>query len=419
MTTTLPDEQTRRADWLRSSAVPYIATLIVGFTVARYLQYAWQYFLPDIPVVKGQPPGIWVGALTVLVSAGLWLAYRGGRPHGWLSNSLFASLAIGWLIHYGLLVLHGDGYDYSVWFYPAVIALIWLKFPTAADARALMLVLGWSATGLLVWTRTSEMLGILPMAPVPSWLLEFELREYWLPLSGWLGPEGRWPGPMGGTAFTGMLGALLVVLAVSLRTRSSWVFGTVGVVTLLLTSSRGAFAATAAGVGVAILFSDARVLRRIGFGWRLGIAAAGALGTAALLFRASPNLTGRTEFWPDFLELWTTAPMVGVGATGYEQGTSWTQSAGSAHSLFIDELARNGPLGFTAMIVTLGIVAALAVRAARRTVSGPLALFVAFAVLGIANTPITWVNPSLLWLFLIIPAIWAGATSQRSEVSIP
>lgn len=405
----------KRFTYVRMSPIPYLATLIIGFGLVTYLHHLWQYLEVGIPVIKGQAVLVWGSGLTVALAILLWalIPWRPVRnPWG---TALFAVLLLGWSLRLALMPVHGDAYPYSVWLYPMVLLMIAIKFPNLNEVRVSLLTLGWVATLLLVWTRLSELVGIFPMTPVPSWLVEFEVGEYWLPLAGTLGPDGRWPGPLGGTAFTGMLGAFLVVLAIALKTKSSWAFGVVGVLTLLLTSSRGAFAATAAGVGVAIIFSQWSRLARVSFKWRIAIALGGAAATFAVLLRASPNLTGRTTFWPDFLELWLSEPILGVGGSGYLEGSEWTQSAGSAHSFFIDELSRNGLLGFTVLLATFAIALGLGLKSAQQREGGPLALLTTMTVLGIANTPFTWLTPSLLWLFLIFPTVWALAVAIRAR----
>jgi hypothetical protein len=37
------------------------------------------------------------------------------------------------------------------------------------------------------------------------------------------------------------------------------------------------------------------------------------------------------------------------------------------------------------------------------------------AVLGIANTPFAWLNPSLLWLSYVLPVLWAASLRAEAE----
>ncbi len=397
----------------RRSAVPYLAALIIGLTIATYLQHLLQYVNYNIPVIKGQSPFIWMSGLTALVAFLLWLPLPWRPAPGRWFRIFLGSMLLGWLVRTGLLFVHGDSFNYTLWLTPVVLIMISLKSPDSDDARSTMLVLGWSGSILLLWTRLSEIIALIPMHEVSPGLLAFEIQEYWLPLAGWLGPEGRWPGPLGGTAYTGMLGALLLVLAVSMKAKSSWAFAAIGIITLLLTSSRGSFAAAAAGIGIAIVFGNSHILRKVPFGWRLTTAATGGLATLILLLQASPNLTGRTTFWPDFIDLWLSSPLRGVGASGYAAGTEWTQTAGTAHSLYIDELARNGIVGFISLLAALVAAFVLGLTAAKQGSGGPLALLTTLAVLGIANTPFSWTSPSFIWLFLLLSVAWAAC--QRTD----
>lgn len=408
------DRLSRIGSWL-----PYPAIIIVGLGLGRYGQYTWQYFTPGLPTIRSHSPGIWIAWVTLAIAAVAWLLAPWRLPRGrWIQIFLGITL-IAWLGRWLLAQTHGDLLDLTIWLYPAVVLMLWTKFPDLRTLRTSLMTLGWVGSILLIWTRASELFGLVPMAPISPDLVAFEVGEYWLPLAGWLGPEGRWPGPMGGTAYTGALGALLLVLAFALRGKSSWVFGSVGVVVLLLTSSRGAIAAAGAGVAVAVLFSDWRPLRSWSFRVRALFAALGSAVVLALVVRTNIGLTGRTSFWIDFLELWQVSPLIGVGTSGYQEGTQATAVSGTAHSLYIDELARNGLMGFLLLLAGLTVAIIMALQSARIGVSGPLAMLIALLVLGIVNTPFSWLSPSLMWMFYLLPILWAAAEVQAHASTNP
>lgn len=398
---------------------PYPVVLIIGLAFGKYGQYTWQYFTPALPTIRSHSPGIWIAWLTVGIAGLVWLLAPWRLPRNRWIQAFLALTLVAWAGRWLIARTHSDLLDLTIWLYPIVIIMFWTKFPDLRTIRTSLLALGWISSILLLWTRASELLGLAPMAPVSPDLVAFEVGEYWLPLSGLLGPEGRWPGPMGGTAYTGALGALLLVLAFALRTRSSWVFGSVGIIVLLLTSSRGAIAAAGAGIAIAVLFSDWRILQRWGFFARSAIAAAGGLAVMALVVRTNLTLTGRTNFWFDFLALWQESPVIGVGTSGYLEGTQATAVSGTAHSFYIDELARNGLVGFVFLLAGFAVALILGIQAARISVSGPLALLSSIAVLGIVNTPFSWLSPSLMWMFYIVPILWAAIVLQDSRHPVP
>ena len=393
--------------------------LIVGLALSRYGQYTWQYFTPALPTIRSHSPGIYGAWITVALAGAIWLLapWRPVRS-AWARGFLVATL-LAWVVRIGIARFHGDMVDLNIWLYPTVLVLLWLKFPDLYGWRAALATLGWTSSLLLIWTRTSELLGWIPMAPVSPNLVAFEVAEYWLPLSGWLGPEGRWPGPLGGTAYTGALGALLLVLAFALRTKSSWFFGAVGAIVLLLTSSRGAIAGAGAGVAIAVLFSNWRLLNRLTFTVRALLASLGGLVVMAIMVSTNVTLTGRTSFWLDFLDLWRQSPILGVGTSGYLEGTEATAISGTAHSFYIDELARNGLFGFIVLLASFAIAAVLGLKAAHLHAPGPLALFAAVAVLGLVNTPFPWLSPSLMWFFYVLPVLWASAIVSVSGGTSP
>lgn len=397
----------------------YVSIFIIGLTLGTYAQYTWQYFTPALPTIRSHAPGIWIAGLTMAIGLMVWLLspWRVAQSK-WL-QAFFVITLVGWLTRWALAESRDDLLDLTVYLYPVAVVMLWMKLPSHHDMRIILFTLAWTATGLLIWTRFSELVGWIPMAPVSPDLVAFEIGEYWLPLSGTLGPEGRWPGPTGGNAYTGALGALLLVLATVLRSKFSLLFGLTGVLVLLLTSSRGSIAAAGAGLAVALLFGNARILTRLSFGQRGVLAALGGTVVILLVVRTNTGLTGRTTFWLDFIDLWRQSPLTGVGTTGYLEGTNWTATAGSAHSLFIDELSRNGAVGFILLMVGFALAVILAFKAARLNESGPLAILSAIAVMSLVNTPINWLSPSVLWLFYVLPVMWAGIMVQDTRNAVP
>ena len=403
--------------WRTSLAIsaPYPAVLVVGLAISIYGQYTWQYFDPALPTIRAQAPGIWLAGLAVIAAGLLWLLTPWRRPQGLWVNVFLVLILTGWVARLSVASFRGDAYDLTVWLFPVVMIMFWLKFPSTSTLRVSLLALGWAGSIILVWTRVSELAGLVPMAPVSPDLVSYEVRNYWLPLAGTLGPEGRWPGPMGGTAFTGALGALLLVLGVAIKSKSSWVFGFVGLLALGLTSSRGAIAGAGVGVAVAILFGRSIFLRTWSFRKRSGVAFSAVAVLMVLIIQRNLTLTGRTSFWLDFLELWRSSPILGVGQSGYMEGTQATAISGTAHSLYIDELARNGLLGLVLLVSGLAVALLMAWKAAKSESSGSLALIVTVAVIGIVNTPFGWLSPSFLWMFFFLGALWAASLSDESE----
>ena len=404
---------------LRASRAPYLVALVVGVTVSSYAQYLWQYVWTEMPLIKAQTPGIYVGAIGVLVTFIVWLFAPSRRCLGLQPRLFVGVLGTLWLIVMLLAVTHDDAFNHLVWLYPVVLLMLALKWPTAHEALQALVVLGWMLTAILVLTRLLELLGWIPMATVSAGMIAYERDNYWLPLAGWLGPEGRWPGPMGHNANTGNIAAYLIVFAVALKRRyATPTFVTVGVLTLLLTMSRGSFVAALVGLGVVLMLGDFPWTRR--FTWRqrtVGVSIVGVLTfTGALL--VTPNLTGRTDaYWPMFLDLWRASPWVGVGETGIEAGPEFIHDS-NGHNIVIDMLARYGLAATIPLVVALAVALWLAIRSAARAAIIPLGVVTVFLVIGITEADIAWNAISIPWLFLVLATVLAvGVVDARPRVA--
>ncbi len=164
------------------------------------------YLWPHAVLLKGQSPAIVVLGVCFLVSAALWWLVLGRTPvHG----------RVAWFVHLFLFRLHGDLFNHTASLYVPILVMIWFKPPRANEGWAALTTLGWATAIVLVGTRLLEIVGVIDISYVPQWIIEFDKANYWLPLSGHLGLDGRWPGPFGHNGVTALMGAILVVLAVA------------------------------------------------------------------------------------------------------------------------------------------------------------------------------------------------------------
>jgi len=398
---------------LRTSARPYLFAVILALLVGGYAEYLRHYLGVGIPLVFGQAPDIYLTAVGVAVAAVLWLLYRGSRTRQPLLVAFLGLLAAAWLVHWLISRYHGDAVTYAVLLYLPVVIALWWKTPMRTDIIAALLLLGWVITLVLVGTRLLEMLGVLPVIDVGDRILAFELRNYWLPFSGTLGPEfGRWHGPFGHAGKTGAAAAFLLVLAVGLRGRSRWVFGVVGVLTLLLTASRGSMIAAAAGVLAIILFGDNALTRRVPRRWLLiGLGGLAVVAVAGVLLR-NPNLTGRTTYWSVAYDVWITSPLAGVGSTGM-QSSELAMAGTNAHNIVFDALVKFGLIGTLLVLAILAVSAAIVIKAIPLKAALPLGLVVTYLVIGMSEADTEWMRMTLPWLWLVLATILAGRTVEE------
>lgn len=383
----------------------------MGLVLERVVAYLW----PDSVLLKGQSPAIVLLAGAFAVSLALWLLLQGrSRVRGPVLWFLVA-MSVAWLAHLFIFRIHGDLYNHTAWLYAPILIMILIKPPRASEGWAALTALGWATAIVLVGTRLLEIVGVVEIRYVPQWIIEFDKASYWLPLSGHLGLDGRWPGPFGHNGVTALMGAILVVLAVARWTRASIVFLVVGALTLLHTGGRSSVGAAVLGIVVVLMFTRSGPVARIPSWMRL-LAGAVVLTLAGVaMFAGDAGLTGRESFWPAFMELWKTSMWTGVGGTGIAASGGITAEFGHAHSLYVDELARNGLLGFGVQFAALGLGVYVLVRAAIRGLPGPLALVAAYAVTGLTEPRNDWIHPSVTVFLVVMSVVIAGIWTTESK----
>ena len=385
-------------------APSYLSILAVGVVVSQFANYLWF----EIPIYRGQPANILVFFLFFVLACFTWWRGR-AKEHaeGWMFTFL-ALMALAWVAHWALYRLHGDSFNYTALLYLPILVMIWLKSPTVAQGWNAIYSFAWAVTGLLVSTRILEMVGVIAIKGQSEGVIAFDEERYFLPLNDWLGIDGRWPGPFGHNGDTAMMGAFLIVIALAYWTRSSWVFLGVGTCTLLVTSGRASIGATAAGIVVLIMFAQKGRIAAIPRSVRIfGGSAALLVGAVAMYFMQA-GLTGRNAFWPAFLALWESSPLTGIGTSGIAVSGGITQQFGHAHSLYIDELARYGLIGFITQFGAMIIGLIICFLAAKRGLPGPLAIMVAYLVTGITEPRNQWISPSTTGTLLILAVVTAG-----------
>jgi O-antigen ligase len=400
---------------IRTSGSWYLTALAVGVVLERFANYLWY----EDPVLKGQAANILVAFAYFAVAGALWLALDGRHPARGLLLVFLVAMATAWLVHLCLYRLHGDAFNYTSVLYVPILLFLAIKPPTSQEARTAAIGFAWAVAAVLISTRALEMLGVLAIKPQSEGVIEFDTERYFLPLNDFLGIDGRWPGPFGHNGDTAMMGALLVVLAFAFWSRASWVFIVVGGLTLLLTNGRASMGAVAAGLIVMAMFVTQGPLARLSRTWRVSLGAI-ALGIGALgMYLRPAGLTGRNNIWPAFLELWQTSPLLGVGGSGIAVSGGLTQEFGHAHSLYIDELARYGLVGFVVQFGALAVGVVIACWAAGRGRPGPLGVLVAYLVTAVTEPRNSWITPSATGFLVILMVVAAAAELRATERGAP
>lgn len=398
------------SDGSPGSRISYITFLSAGMVVERLITH----LLGASAVVLGQPWTVLVVFFLFLLTLGIWLRTPRRSTASGLLLAFLLLMGIAWLAHFFLYRFHGDAFNYTAILYLPTLALIAAKPPTRAEARQASLAVAWAISATLVLTFTLERFNVIREKNQASGVVAFDENKYFLPLNALLGIEGRWPGPFGHNGDTAMMAALLVVIAFAFWSRASWLFIAVGTLALVLTNGRASIGAALAGIVIITLFGDQTWLSRFPRAIRVSIGSALLVTGAAILLLRPSGITGRDTIWPAFLELWIESPWLGVGGGGFAEGNSVTIAFGHAHSLYIEELARSGLIGFLTQFSAIAIGAVIAVKAAKFGHPGPLGVIVAFLVTGITEPRNNWIEPSATGTVLMLMILAASAYSKNA-----
>jgi O-antigen ligase len=117
---------------------------------------------------------------------------------------------------------------------------------------------------------------------------------------------------------------------------------------------------------------------------------------------AGGDLTGRTAFWNNALELWSERPFIGIGGAAFDDAVaSLYGRPRSAHNSFIAVLTELGLFGIAMVIVILAMAIGNAWRLSKRDAYFWLALG---ATWFIGNMALTWIQNQPTWMFLSLLA---------------
>jgi O-antigen ligase len=389
----------------RSAPGTYLGVLAIGIVLSQFANYIWY----EKSVFKGQAPNILVTFAFFGLALILWLTQgHVPRARGILLWCL-AALGAAWVVHFCLYRYFGDSFNYTSFLYLPILVMIALKPPSLRSARFAVIAFASTASAIILITFFLELLGVWSAKVQAAYVVTFDEKNYFLPLNSWLGIEGRWPGPFGHNGDTAMIGALLIVIAIAFWTKASWVFILTGVLALTVTSGRASIGAAVAGIVVLAMFSDRGPLFRVPAAWRWGGGSALLAVGVFVLFSGKSGLTGRQDIWPAFIDLWKTSPLIGVGGSGISVSGGLTEQFGHAHSLYLDELARYGILGFAFQFAALAIGMVICARAAGRGGAGPIAVLVTYLVTGITEPRNGWISPSVSGFLVILMFVTASA----------
>jgi len=385
------------------------------------------YLAPNRPFFKGHDLGVLsVLALTV-IAALLWIPLR--RRSSWPTLALvfLGLLGTAWLYQVTRIQIDGSLFNISAFAMPIILLLIAIKPVSRFELQVGLLVLGYS---LVVIAGLSLSLG--PTGLVPDSFDSLNSVEDRLGLLRIFGVETRWSGPFGDVNFASPAGALVVVIGLSSRGLNRFVLPIAGILILVLGQSRTATVALILALLVMAVASS--TVRSSRFRLQIQIAAVATVVTsvAAYVVMFDPSLNGRTPIWNDFLELFFSEPLIGVGNEAIldfmerdaeQQGFIFHTHG---HSVLIDGAARFG-FFFAALTVSLYAISLVAgARALPSFGPGPLGLAVFCIAAGAAETIYSWNYWSIYSAVLVFTVLaacvpedgqWDNCKAEGSSLS--
>jgi O-antigen ligase len=404
----------RVVGWVRTSSVPYLAVVVGSVLLARYMPY----LVREDVTIKGQPLYIAVELILFPAAIVLWLLYRGTRTRSpWLVSFLVAMI-LAWGVRLVLMIVHGDNFNHLAWLTPVFLLMLLFKTPPWRDAWTGVVIVAWALAIILLSAYLFEVTGFYEALFLPEEIREFQQREYWLPLDGFLGIEGRWTGPLGHNTRTGLAAAIVFLVGCARWGKNTIPLVAIGTYMLLVTSVRASYLAAFVGVLILVVFSRRGVLARIPVWvrWTLlgGAAAAAALGMTI----TGAGLTGRQTIWPAFWELIPQSPLIGVGATGILEAGGVAAFRVDAHNIFLDELVRFGVVGLIVMVTALAIGTVITYRAASRGFAAGAAIVTAYLVASLTDIQNDWIQLYYHSVFVILSVVAAGQwLGEQSETA--
>jgi hypothetical protein len=297
--------------------------------------------------------------------------------------------------------------------------MLYLKTPSVSEAWTAVLTFAWVAVVILVATRFLEVLHAVPVFHIDSGIILWEKQHYWIPLANLFGIDGRWPGPFGYNSKTGFIAAAVLVIGLSRYSRTRWILVSIGVITLLLTASRGSYFAAVVGVLVLLAFARTGPASKLAVPIRLVISGVLVL-LAGLYYLASPIATtgryGDGGIWSNFITLWRTSPWLGVGQTGILADPRAGVSM-EGHDLFVQHLTRFGLVGLSVQYSLIALGICICALAAYKGLAWPMALVTTYYIASLTEVlQDGWLNHSTYSLLLLLSMVSAGQhlVAQRS-----
>jgi len=373
---------------------------------------------PGQAIFFGQGWGILASFVLAGVAICMWL-FTSQHSDEWTNpqKAFLILMGIAWGYQTVSTYLDHQAFNYSAFLLPLTAILLLLKKPTN---EMIVQAFKWFLNGLVLIALISLTLGFIDL--YPSGFEAADSGSSRVPVLGDLfGINTRWAGPFASVNLAAPVGGLLVVAGLTMQgiTRPISIGG--GILILLLSQGRTSIFATLVGISIVVMYSKRFQTLNHRTVFRIFIALTLALFLMIYIFFADRTLAARTYIWENFILLFWTQPMTGIGTSGLEQyialgGESVNSILYShGHNVMIDIGTR---YGIFLLLLTLGLLTIpllITWRSRDVTNGGPLALmaFVIFA--GLAETIHDWQYLSIFTVAIFYAAIFPQSHLDNSH----
>lgn len=364
---------------------------------------------PGEAILFGQGWGILASFSLAGVAICMWLfTYRNSDQWMSLQKIFLVALGITWTCQTVITYLDHQAFNYSAFLLPLTAILLYFKKPTSG---MIIQAFKWFLNGLVVIALMSLILGSFDLYPNGFAAADSGLSRIPI-LSDLFDINTRWAGPFASVNLAAPVGGLLIVAGFTTRgiTRSVSIIG--GFLILLLSQGRTSIFATLVGISIVAMYSNRFQTLNHRTIIRASIVLALALSLFTYIYIADRTLAARTYIWDNFIQLFWTQPITGIGTSGLEEyialgGESVNSILYShGHNVMIDIATRYGVI---LLALTLGLFATAILITWKPRVTNnarPLAIlaFVIFA--GLAETIHDWQYLSIFTVAIIYAAIF-------------
>ena len=386
--------------WLALTAVPVSQILQTATGGRAYL--------------SSQPISVMAFLSLAILALVLAVPFRPTQRWSRTSSSALALLIAVAVLQLLLTQIHGDLFTLSALMTPPLLAALLLKPPSRKDALIGLQLVGigfvliaaiWLFLDFFGFVSSGFQVQRNGVSRLPI------IREF---------IYARWEGPFGNVNYAGPVGSFVLFLGLVSRRSMRVVLVIGGGCILLLSQSRTAFLGLACAAAVIVLFGYTNGHFRFRLATRITVVLAVVTSIGLYIRQFDPTLGLRTDVWRDFLTLWFSKPLAGVGDGGirsYMEGPRMFSDypPSHAHNVLLDTASRDGALVALFAIAAIIVLGVAAYSAIPRVGSGPLGLWTLVVSMSLTETTFNFIDFNQLYIALVAVLLLAGPGNQHAK----